>query len=69
MSFSPHFRAKPAPGARGDATGPRAAIALERALLCLDCEAIYEMGGGPCPACGSHAAWAVGRLLSRPAAA
>jgi hypothetical protein len=47
------------------ARGPRPAIALNRTLLCLACEAVYEMGNGPCPACGSNAGWSLGRLLAR----
>jgi hypothetical protein len=53
---------------REGARGPRPTIALSRALLCLDCEAVYEMGTGPCPACGSGAGWSLGRLLMRQAA-
>lgn len=51
-------------------SGPRVVIPLERAVLCLDCEAIFEMGGHfvTCPSCGSRVAWTLGRLLERPAA-
>lgn len=47
----------------------RPTIPLERALLCLDCESIFEAEGDQkCPACGSSAAWPIGRALNRPAA-
>lgn len=69
MSIRPYLRGLASANGRSAGSGPRAAIALGRAWLCLDCEVVYEMGQGPCPACGSHAAWALGRLLERPAAA
>lgn len=44
----------------------RPTIPMDRALLCLDCEAIFEAEGHQtCPACGSSAAWAIGRALNR----
>jgi hypothetical protein len=47
----------------------RPSIPLERALLCLDCDAVFEMGRGACcPACGSSTTWTLGRLLARRAA-
>lgn len=40
-------------------------VRLDRAMLCLDCESIFEASGPPkCPACGSHVAWAMGRALN-----
>ncbi len=45
----------------------RPTIPVDRALLCLDCDAIFEAAGTQrCPACGSPVAWALGRALSRP---
>ena len=42
----------------------RATIPLDRALLCLDCESIFEAEGTQkCPACGGNIAWAIGRAL------
>jgi hypothetical protein len=44
----------------------RPTIPMDRALLCLDCESIFEAEGHQtCPACGSAAAWAIGRALNR----
>lgn len=44
----------------------RPTIPMDRALLCLDCEAIFEAEGTQkCPACGSSMAWAIGRALNR----
>lgn len=41
-------------------------IRLDRAMLCLDCESIFEAEGPQrCPACGSDAAWSLGRALNR----
>lgn len=41
-------------------------IPADRALLCLDCESIFEAAGDQrCPACGSSEAWAIGRALNR----
>lgn len=50
------------------AVSVRAAIRLERALLCAGCDALYEMRDGPdcCPACGSGQAMAIARALNRP---
>ena len=46
--------------------GLRPAIPMDRALLCLDCESIFKAAGTQrCPACGSGAAWAIGRALNR----
>jgi hypothetical protein len=45
----------------------RPTIPMDRALLCLDCECIFEAEGTQkCPACGSAMAWAIGRALNRP---
>lgn len=45
----------------------RPSIPLDRALLCLDCDSIFEaIGDQMCPACGSSMAWAIGRALNRP---
>jgi hypothetical protein len=44
----------------------RPTIRMDRALLCLDCESIFEAEGHQtCPACGSATAWAIGRALNR----
>ena len=44
----------------------RPTIPMDRALLCLDCEGIFEATGKQvCPSCGSSAAWAMGRALNR----
>ena len=44
----------------------RPTIKMDRALLCLDCESIFEAEGTQkCPACGSTIAWAIGRALNR----
>lgn len=41
-------------------------IPLQRALVCLDCEALYEMNGvSPCPACGSEASATIACWLER----
>jgi hypothetical protein len=59
------------PGEPGnDAQLPmRATIPMDRALLCIDCEAIFEATGSQtCPSCGSAAAWAIGRALNRTSA-
>jgi rRNA maturation endonuclease Nob1 len=43
----------------------RPTIRFGRALLCLDCDSIFEAEGTQkCPACGSTIAWAIGRALS-----
>lgn len=48
----------------------RHSIPLSRAMLCLDCESIFEAEGmQKCPACGSSTAWAIGRALSRTSSA
>jgi rRNA maturation endonuclease Nob1 len=48
----------------------RPTIKMDRALLCLDCESIFEAEGTQkCPACGSTIAWAIGRALNRQHAA
>jgi hypothetical protein len=45
----------------------RPTIPMDRALLCLDCDSIFEAEGTQkCPACGSTIAWAIGRALNRP---
>jgi hypothetical protein len=44
----------------------RAAIPLDRALLCLDCDTLFEAEGNQrCPSCGSSHGWAAGRALNR----
>jgi hypothetical protein len=44
----------------------RPTIPVDRALLCLDCESIFEaQGTQQCPSCGSRIAWALNRALSR----
>ena len=44
----------------------RPAIKMDRALLCLDCESIFEAEGAQrCPSCGSEVAWSLGRALNR----
>lgn len=44
----------------------RPSIPFERALLCLDCNSVYESEGAlTCPACGSAAAWLLARALDR----
>jgi hypothetical protein len=48
----------------------RPTIPVDRALLCMDCESIFEaVGDQRCPSCGSTVAWSVGRSLNRPVAA
>lgn len=43
-----------------------AVVPLNRAMLCLDCDSIFEARGpGVCPACASAAAWPLGRALNR----
>ena len=39
-------------------------IRLERALLCVDCEALFE-GGTTCTACGSAQLFLVARAMNR----
>ena len=47
----------------------RPTIPMGRALLCLDCDSIFEATGHQtCPSCCSAAAWVIGRALSRDAA-
>jgi hypothetical protein len=44
----------------------RPVIPVDRALLCLDCESIFEAEGTQhCPSCGSRTAWALNRALNR----
>jgi hypothetical protein len=44
----------------------RPVIPLDRALLCLDCDSVYEAAGAQtCPACGSYQGWAIGRALNK----
>jgi rubrerythrin len=44
----------------------RSTIPLDRALLCLDCNSIFEAEGEQkCPACGSGHAWPIAKRLSR----
>lgn len=41
---------------------------LDRTVLCLDCEAVYETAAAlGCPACASPHGQAIGRALNRPA--
>lgn len=45
----------------------RPTIPADRALLCLDCESIFEaLGDQSCPSCGSRVAWSLGKCLNRP---
>ena len=45
----------------------RPTIPMDRALLCVDCESIFEAEGTQtCPSCGSSMALAIGRALNRP---
>ena len=44
----------------------RPTIPVDRALLCADCDSIFEAEGTQtCPACGSTIALAIGRTLNR----
>jgi hypothetical protein len=44
----------------------RPTIPMDRALLCVDCESIFEAEGSQtCPSCGSSMALAIGRALNR----
>ncbi len=44
----------------------RPTIPMDRALLCLDCESIFEATGHQtCPSCGSATAWVIGHALNR----
>jgi len=46
----------------------RFSIPCDRALLCLDCEVIFEaVGNQRCPSCGSKLSWMIGRALNRAA--
>jgi predicted amidophosphoribosyltransferase len=40
----------------------RPSFALTRALLCLDCQNLYEADGRACPSCGSGASILASRL-------
>jgi len=40
-------------------------LPLGRTALCLDCDTCFEMGAGPCPACGSRTWVSVARFLYR----
>ena len=44
-------------------------IALQHALLCLNCEAVvWDSTDGPaCPGCASHHTWPIARWLNRAA--
>ena len=45
----------------------RPTVRLDRALLCLDCDSIFEAEGTQtCPACGSSMGFSIGRALNRP---
>jgi hypothetical protein len=46
--------------------GIRPSIPLSRALLCLDCERLFEaIGSQHCPSCGSAIAWRIEQALNR----
>lgn len=46
----------------------RAHFPLSSALLCCNCDSVFEATGGQtCPACGSKQAVALGRVLGRAA--
>lgn len=48
------------------AAAVRMVIPSDRAMLCLDCDVIYEARDTQrCPSCGGKIAWAVGRALNR----
>jgi hypothetical protein len=69
MSAHPREWFEPVPKPEDVLRQVRPSIPLERALLCLDCDAVFEMGrGASCPACGSSTTWTLGRLLDRRAA-
>ena len=38
---------------------------LARAMLCANCDTLFEFGAVVCPACGSHHAQSLDRLLNR----
>lgn len=44
---------------------PVHALPLARLALCLDCEACFEVGPGPCPACGSATWTPLARFFDR----
>lgn len=49
---------------------PRPSWPVERTLLCLNCERVYQMEGDQaCPSCASREALAIGRALNRKGAA
>lgn len=55
-----HWQRKSEP--QGVVTRPY--LPLDRALLCCGCEAVFEAADSQsCPACGSHQAIALGRVL------
>ena len=54
--------------AQGEEAQRRRHIRLERALLCLNCEAIFQ-DGTTCPACGSAQLFPVARAMNRGGAA
>ena len=44
----------------------RPTVRLDRALLCLDCDSIFEAEGTQtCPSCGSSMGFSIGRALNR----
>lgn len=38
-------------------------ISLQKAILCLDCENIYQKNGA-CPNCGSKAGWPISKWIN-----
>ena len=38
-------------------------ISLQKAILCLDCENIYQKNGA-CPYCGSKAGWPIAKWIN-----
>jgi hypothetical protein len=44
----------------------RPSIPLDRALLCLECSNVYEVGGGlSCPSCNSRQSWPIASWIDR----
>lgn len=49
-----------------DEEKPRFCAHIERVLLCINCEVVFEVGGNQkCPSCGSKVAWSIARALNR----
>lgn len=65
----PRFVDTADPAAMDDLMGRmRPAIPADRALLCMDCDSLFEaVESQTCPACGSRQAVALGRVLGRAA--